>query len=132
MSLQPAGLGAPNTDDDVDAVIAGCLDANTPRSFFLYAGAGSGKTRSLERALYSVRERYGAKFRNAGRKIAIITYTNAASDEIASRVDKDPLFSISTIHSFCWSQIGSFHEDIRQWLRAMIPLEIAELEAMEA
>lgn len=39
-------------DDDVfdakaDETILACLDLDKPKSFFLYAGAGSGKTRSL-------------------------------------------------------------------------------------
>ena len=46
----------PTVDDDrkdeiVDSEIASCLVLEKPRSFFLFAGAGSGKTRSLVEAL---------------------------------------------------------------------------------
>ena len=34
-------------DGQVDIEIAACLTPTSPRSFFLFAGAGSGKTRSL-------------------------------------------------------------------------------------
>ena len=43
-----AAVGIPNDDLDlhVDAEIQTYLDPKAPRSFFLFAGAGSGKTRS--------------------------------------------------------------------------------------
>jgi len=80
MTVEVIALGSSDTDDAVDAEIGACLDPKAPKSFFLYAGAGSGKTRSLKSALQSFRERYGAGFRRAGKKVAVITYTNAAAD----------------------------------------------------
>ncbi|SEB00032.1 DNA helicase-2 / ATP-dependent DNA helicase PcrA [Thiothrix caldifontis] len=124
--------GNPDTDDAVDNIIEECLNPELPKSFFLYAGAGSGKTYSLVKGLETFEKTYGTKFRRTGRKVAVITYTNAACDEIIERVKGDPLFHISTIHSFCWLQIKTFHDDIRYWLREMLPLEIAELEQKEA
>ena len=38
-------------DAGADATIRECLSLDQPRSFFLFAGAGSGKTRSLKEAL---------------------------------------------------------------------------------
>jgi DNA helicase-2/ATP-dependent DNA helicase PcrA len=40
-----------HADDGADAAIQECLDLESPKSFFLYAGAGSGKTRSLVDAI---------------------------------------------------------------------------------
>lgn len=37
--------------DIVDDKIYRCLDLENPKSFFLFAGAGSGKTRSLVESL---------------------------------------------------------------------------------
>lgn len=37
------------------------------------------------------------------------------------------LFHISTIHSFCWLQIKSFHDDIRLWLQKSLAVEIEQL-----
>lgn len=123
--------GTSDTDDPADDIISGCLNPEYPKSFFLYAGAGSGKTYSLVKGLESFKVAHGAKFRRSGGKIAVITYTNAACDEIIERVKGDPLFHISTIHSFCWLQIKTFHDDIRHWLMRTIPDEISELEAQE-
>jgi DNA helicase-2/ATP-dependent DNA helicase PcrA len=120
-----------NTDDSVDAIIGQCLAPEAPKSFFLYAGAGSGKTYSLVKALETFEVLHGSRFRKSRKKIAVITYTNAACDEIVERVKGDPLFHISTIHSFCWLQIQSFHDDIRAWLSASLPDEIAELQRLE-
>ena len=125
-------MGALDTDNPVDVVIEECLNPEAPRSFFLYAGAGSGKTYSLVKALKAFEKTHGIKFRRTGRKIAVITYTNAACDEIIGRVKGDPLFHISTIHSFCWLQIKTFNDDIRSWLLAGIPGEISEIEQKEA
>jgi len=121
-----------NFDDHVDATIEACLDPANPQSFFLYAGAGSGKTRSLKNALDAFRANHGAGFRRVGKKIAVITYTNAAADEIAERVGEDALFPISTIHSFCWKHIQTFHTDIQAWLLAKLPEDLADLHEKQA
>lgn len=122
----------PDFDDGADAQIQECLNPAAPKSFFLYAGAGSGKTRSLKNALDRFREAHGAAFRRLGKKIAVITYTNAAADEIAERVGQDTLFPISTIHSFCWRHIETFHADIQAWLLETLPADIADLHEKQA
>lgn len=132
MTIASVTLASADSDDGVDVEIEACLNPAAPRSFFVYAGAGSGKTRSLKHALETFRERYGADFRRSGARIAVITYTRAAAMEIAERVGEDPLFPISTIHSFCWSLIGGHHNDIRSWLRATLPEDLAELERKQA
>ena len=43
-------------DDHVDDEIRNCLNLDAPKSFFLFAGAGSGKTRSLVSTLKQIRE----------------------------------------------------------------------------
>jgi DNA helicase II / ATP-dependent DNA helicase PcrA len=123
---------SPDFDDGADAQIQSCLDPAAPKSFFLYAGAGSGKTRSLKNALDTFRDAHGATFRRSGKKIAVITYTNAAADEIAERVGEDPLFPISTIHSFCWRHIETYHGDIQGWLLEALPADLAELREKQA
>jgi DNA helicase-2/ATP-dependent DNA helicase PcrA len=90
----------PNVDNSVDDEIYGCLDLDAPRSFFLFAGAGSGKTRSLVEVSKRFRQNNIHRLRLNGQKVAIITYTNAACDEIKRRLEFDPAFNISTIHSF--------------------------------
>lgn len=124
--------GDDHTDSEVDEIIKSCLNPNSPNSFFLYAEAGSGKTYSLVKALKEFEESYGASLRKLGKKVAVITYTNAACDEIIERVRGNPLFHISTIHSFSWTQIKNFHDDIRSWLISDLPKEIEAIEAKEA
>lgn len=116
-------------DDGVEDEIYACLDLDRPKSFFLYAGAGSGKTRSLVNALDRLRAESGKRMWLRNQHVGVITYTNAACDEIKHRLEFDPLIEVSTIHSFAWSLIGSYHADIREWLRANLASEIAELEA---
>src|SRR5258708_17410245 len=89
-----------HVDDHVDAEITSFLNLQTPRSFFLFAGAGSGKTRSLVEALKHVRNKYGRRLRLHRKSVAVITYTKAACDEITQRLDHEPIVRVSTIHSF--------------------------------
>ncbi|MDP2031668.1 MAG: AAA family ATPase [Thiobacillus sp.] len=119
-------------DDSVDDEIYTCLNFAEPKSFFLYAGAGSGKTRSLVNAINRVRRDYRKPLLLQGRRVAVITYTNAASDEIKKRLEFDPLVEVSTIHSFAWSLIGGYDSNIREWLRANLATEISELQVAAA
>lgn len=116
----------------VNEEIYNCLNLENPRSFFLFAGAGSGKTRTLVEVLEKFREQNLQSLRTNGHKIAIITYTNAASDEIKRRLDFDPAFVISTIHSFAWELISPYTNDIKEWLRDLLQKEIKELEEAQS
>ena len=119
-------------EDELRQTIAACLDLEEPKSFFLYAGAGTGKTRAVVAALDIFRDRYGTQFRQSGQKVAVITFTNAACDEIRRRIDFDPIFAVSTIHSFAWEQIRTYHKDISAWLRVQLSREITELHKKQA
>jgi DNA helicase-2/ATP-dependent DNA helicase PcrA len=123
---------ADDIDAAADAEIASCLTLSSPRSFFLFAGAGSGKTRSLVTALNHVRAESGAALKLKGQRVAVITFTNAASDEIKSRMAFDPLIDVSTIHHFAWSLISGFNRDIREYLRSALAIDITNLEAEQA
>lgn len=118
-------------DERIDEKIIAFLNADPPKSFFLFAGAGSGKTRALVNTLHGVRETRGKRMRLHGQQIAVITYTNAACDEIIRRLDFDPLFVVKTIHSFVWDLIQGFNIDIRLWLRNNLQLEIEELQELQ-
>lgn len=125
MSIQPEA----NMEEipDADEVIQECLNLDRPKSFFLYAGAGSGKTHSLVMAVKNLKDRELQRLTFEGRQIAIITYTNAACEEIARRLEYDPLVVVSTIHAFSWRMIQGFNEDIRGWLRLKLTADIDEL-----
>lgn len=117
-------IGSPDTQGDID--VRACLDRKPPRSFVMVAGAGSGKTTSLIKALAHLGETRGPELRRAGQKIACITYTEVAVAEISTDVGASPLFHVSTIHSFLWSVIRPFKTDIAAWLVARIEEKIAE------
>lgn len=119
-------------DAEADKTILGCLNLEKPKSFFLYAGAGSGKTRSLVEAIRLVCREQGRRLSLTGQKIGVITYTNAACDEIKQRLEFDPRIEVSTIHAFAWSLIAGYDEDIRQWLAAKLLQDIAKLEEAQA
>jgi DNA helicase-2/ATP-dependent DNA helicase PcrA len=120
-----------HADDHVDEQITASLDLDRPVSFFLFADAGSGKTRSLVNALNRLREKSGKRLRLYGQRVGVITYTNAACDEIKRRLEFDPLIEVSTIHSFVWSLISGRHADIKQWLRTNLAIQIAEVEELQ-
>ncbi|WP_336274032.1 UvrD-helicase domain-containing protein [Vreelandella indica] len=117
---------------DVDDEIFSCLDLDKPKSFFLFAGAGSGKTRSLVEVLKRFRENNIHRLRTNAQQVAIITYTNAACDEIKRRLEFDPAFSVSTIHSFAWELIKSHTTDIKSLLRVRLQNDIDELEIAQS
>ncbi|MGI6162215.1 MAG: UvrD-helicase domain-containing protein [Christensenellales bacterium] len=115
-------------DDHVDEEIKVCFSTDKPQNFFMFAGAGSGKTRSLINALTFLDETIGATLSANAKQIAVITYTNAACDEISRRLQYKSIFSISTIHSFLWELIKNYQMDIKEWVIQSIKAEIAEIE----
>lgn len=86
------------------------------RSFVLEAGAGAGKTFSLVKALLFLLKRDQLKLLKNHQKIACITFTNVAKDEIEGRTDRTPLIFCDTIHAFCWSLISGFQKQLRDLL----------------
>jgi DNA helicase-2/ATP-dependent DNA helicase PcrA len=81
-------------------------------SFVVEAGAGSGKTSSLIETLRYVIDQHGGDLRSRGQRIACITYTNVAKDEILSRLDQNSLVFVGTIHEFLWSIISKFQTEL--------------------
>ncbi|KLT63924.1 UvrD-helicase domain-containing protein [Pedobacter sp. BMA] len=121
-----------NTDAHVDEEIFDGLNPQDPKSFFLFAGAGSGKTKTLVTVLRRIREKHGRHFLLRHQRIAVITYTNAAADEIMHRLEQNVLFQVSTIHSFCWDLIQGLTADIREWLKINLRGELSDLSAAQA
>lgn len=118
-------------DDHVDKEIQECFLKGNSKCFFVFAGAGSGKTRSLINTLTFLDKEYGEELLMHGKQIAVITYTNAACDEISRRLQYKPVFSVSTIHSFLWELIKNHQEDIREWVMQSVETEIKELKAKQ-
>ncbi|MBF0132586.1 MAG: ATP-dependent helicase [Magnetococcales bacterium] len=119
-------------DDGVDEEVISCLDLDKPTSFFLFAGAGSGKTRTLVTVLESLiscsRDKFTRRLSLHGQQIGVVTYTKAARDEIKRRLHETPYVSVSTIHSFAWMLIEGFNADIKNWLREELQKSIEEIK----
>ena len=106
--------------------VYGCLRRG--ESFLVEAGAGAGKTYTLVKALQFLIDCYRHTLPQRHQKIACITFTNVAKDEIEARTDRSPLIHCNTIHAFCWSLIVSFQRQLRDQLPALEhwPERIAE------
>jgi DNA helicase-2/ATP-dependent DNA helicase PcrA len=132
-----------NNERDAGVVeeICGYLTEEPPRSYFLFAGAGSGKTRTLVEVLrrltgvvkHEKGEQLSRSLRMYGRSIRVVTYTRNAVAVIAGRLGENDLVGVSTIHSFCWELINGFNDDIREALiavkEAQHAKELAEAQA---
>ncbi len=103
-----------NIDAQVDETLEKCILSTPRKSFFLFAGAGSGKTYSLVLLLKKIRDSIGKDLLLQGKNVAVITFTNAATDEIINRLDYSSIFHISTIHSFVWNVIKYYQTDIKR------------------
>ena len=121
-----------NMDNHVDKEIYACLNPNQPKSFFLFAGAGSGKTSSLVNVLKEFKKEYGHNYRLYRQRIAIVTYTNAATNEIKRRLEFDPIFEVSTIHSFAWELIKHYTNDIKIWLKEDLEADLIKLQGEQS
>jgi DNA helicase-2/ATP-dependent DNA helicase PcrA len=94
---------------------------DTFRNFVLQGGAGSGKTETLKQVIEHISEHYPDK------KIACITLTNTAVDELKSRVGEKHL--ISTIHSFLNQIIKDYKKNMHQIIDTIFTLKkVEELE----
>jgi DNA helicase-2/ATP-dependent DNA helicase PcrA len=120
--------GIQKNDDEVNNEIFNYLNLQDPKSFFMLSGAGSGKTRTLVEVLGMIKDKYKSELNYSGKKIAVITYTNSACNEIISRLKHDDLFLVSTIHSFAWNSIFSFQVDIKKYVINELNEEIEKLK----
>ena len=119
----PIRIHQPDTPADISL-----RDALRNRNAFnMVAGAGSGKTTSLVKALDFIRQEYGDNLLINRQRVACITYTEVATNEIFEDVGEDLLFHVSTIHSFLWELIKPFTKEIRSWLSREINDKIAAL-----
>lgn len=89
-----------------------CIDQR--KSFVLEAGAGAGKTYSLIHALRYIIDKHKGELLRNRQRVACITFTNVATDEIKSRTDSHPVVHADTIHAYCWSLIKDFQPVLRE------------------
>lgn len=92
--------------DRIDEKIIAVLQSG--KSFRVEAGAGSGKTYSLNRVVDWIQDNKERELTSKKQKVACITYTNAAVNVITERLKGDSSIIPSTIHSFMWENIHPF------------------------
>lgn len=103
----PAEIAAQKALDEMYKCI------RTRHNFRMEAGAGAGKTYSLDKALRLIIDEQGVLLLQKSQRVACITYTNVAINEIIERTDGHPAVHASTIHSFCWDLIKGFQPYLR-------------------
>jgi DNA helicase II / ATP-dependent DNA helicase PcrA len=114
-----------NVPTQADMEIRDCLTRR--QCFSMVAGAGAGKTTSLVEALKVLLKTAGSGMRREGQRAVCITYTNRAAEVISKRLRQNPLFVVSTLHSFLWGEIRHFPRSIRESLRrSVLPRHIAQ------
>lgn len=94
------------------------------RNFVLQGGAGSGKTESLKEVIEFISNSY------PNQKIACITHTNIAVDEIRSRIKNANLW-VSTIHSFLNEQTKNFQKNLQEVLPYIFYIDNSDINDYE-
>jgi DNA helicase-2/ATP-dependent DNA helicase PcrA len=103
-------------DTPADRELRALLNDPEARGAVVIAGAGSGKTTSLIKALDHLEREHETALRRRRQKIACITYTNIAVDEIRTDLRDSPLVHAATINSFLWELVRPFQRDIAAWV----------------
>lgn len=96
--------------DKVDELIISTLQQG--RSFRVEAGAGSGKTYSLNKVIEWIQVNKWNEYKRKNQNVVCITYTNAAVDVIAERLASNSFILPSTIHSFAWNAIKQYQSTL--------------------
>ena len=105
-----------NEANSIDDIIKHTLSENN--NFRVEAGAGSGKTYSLMKVIEWLQDNKSNEYKHFGKKIACLTFTNAAVDVIQSRLMEKSFITPSTIHTFAWNAIKQFQETIKNIMNA--------------
>jgi len=96
--------------NEIDKTIIETVESG--RSFRVEAGAGAGKTYSLEKVVDWLDHEKKNQFIKNGQNVACLTYTNAAVDVIAGRLSANSFIKPSTIHTFAWDSIKQFQSTL--------------------
>ncbi|MFJ4032243.1 UvrD-helicase domain-containing protein [Streptomyces griseoluteus] len=107
--------GFSTAEEESEKALSGILAALESRSNFkLEAGAGAGKTTSLIKALQRILGNRAKYLPREGQRVACVTYTNVARNEIIRRTDASPYVFADTIHGFLWHIISPFAKALLQ------------------
>lgn len=85
-------------------------------NFRVEAGAGSGKTYSLNKVIEWIQVNKWKQYHKKNQHVVCITYTNAAVDVISGRLANDSFIIPSTIHSFAWNAIKQYQSTLIKFI----------------
>lgn len=108
-----------NLETEVQEILQHIDNGN---NFLLSGGAGSGKTYSLVQLINRL------IVENPNKKVACMTYTNAAVKEIEERVNHKNL-NVSTIHDFLWDNIKHFQAELKSSIITLLKDENSKIKA---
>ena len=103
-------------DNDNQKLISIYEAIDNHKSWCLQAGAGSGKTYSLVESIKYIVRNYGLSLKYNNQRIACITYTNVAANEIKIRIGNNDIVSVSTIHEFVWKIIEKYQIQLKKYV----------------
>ena len=106
---------AKNEADKIDIEIINILKDG--KNFRVEAGAGSGKTYSLNRVIEWLQVNKLNEYCNRKQNVICITYTNAAVDVIKERLSPNSFILPSTIHSFAWEAIKQYQSTLIEMIK---------------
>lgn len=112
--------------DRVDQEIIQVLKED--KSFRVEAGAGSGKTYSLNRVIEWIQANKWTQFKKQHQQVACLTYTNVAVDVISSRLKTNSFIVPSTIHSFAWGAIKQYQNFLIEYIKATESMHLKDEE----
>lgn len=100
------------------------------KSFCFDSGAGSGKTFTLVQTVNYILAQYGNELERRNQRIMVITYTNAATNEIIDQIGNTKLLDISTIHTRLWALVKRFQKQLVQIHLKNIEEKVDELKPL--
>jgi DNA helicase-2/ATP-dependent DNA helicase PcrA len=106
LNYERAKIEADKTDKEIIETLC------SGKSFRVEAGAGSGKTYSLNKVIEWLQDNRWKEFNIKKQRVICITYTNVAVDVIASRLKPNSFIEPSTIHSFAWSAMNQYQSTL--------------------
>ncbi|MFJ6432143.1 AAA family ATPase [Streptomyces sp. NBC_00341] len=103
------GTAEEESRDTLGKILAALSDG---QNFKMEAGAGAGKTHSLIDTLQHILRVRARYLPREGQRVACITYTNVARNEIIRRTDDSPHIFAETIHGFLWEALSPFRKSL--------------------
>lgn len=115
-----------NLDEvEVQKSLIRCLE--NFESFRFDSGAGAGKTYAVIECLRYILKTHLDSLQRQNQKVACITFTNVAVNEIKNRLGNSETIDVSTIHEHLWQLINIYQPELVELHKEKISFELEEL-----